>query len=74
MNIITEIDVRGLACPEPFEKIMRALQTLPTGTSLQVLIHREPYPLYETMRDNGYAWQTHALAEDNFRILISRTS
>lgn len=72
MNTITEIDVRGLAPPEPFEKIMHALQLLPAGAALQVLIHREPYPLYEVLRDSGYAWQTHALAEDNYTILITR--
>lgn len=74
MNLITEIDVRDLACPEPFDKIMQALHTLPVGTSLQVLIHREPHPLYNVMRDSGYTWQTDVLAADNFRILISRTS
>ena len=74
MNNIAEIDVRGLACPAPFEKIMHALQTLADGAALQVLIHREPYPLYEVMRDAGYTWQTHAFAADNYRILITRTS
>lgn len=74
MSTITEIDVRGLAPPEPFEKIMHALQTLPAGTELQVLIHREPFPLYEVLRDSGYTWKTHALAEDSFRIVITRSS
>jgi TusA-related sulfurtransferase len=74
MNLITEIDVRNLACPEPFDKIMQALQTLPAGTSLRVLIHREPFPLYNVMRDAGYTWQTQVLAEDSFRILISRAA
>lgn len=72
MNITTEIDVRGLAPPDPFEKIMHALQGLSPGAALQVLIHREPFPLYEVMRDAGYAWQTQVLAEDSFRIIISR--
>lgn len=74
MNITTEIDVRGLAPPEPFEKIMQALHGLSPGAVLQVLIHREPFPLYEVMRDAGYAWQTQVLAEDDFRIIISRKS
>jgi len=74
MNLITEIDVRYLACPEPLDKIMQALHTLPAGTSLRVLIHREPYPLYNVIRDSGFTWQTDALAEDSFRILISRAA
>ncbi|HUW26893.1 MAG TPA: DUF2249 domain-containing protein [Gallionella sp.] len=67
-----QLDVRGLPPPEPFENIMRALQTLPAGETLHVHIHREPYPLYEILRDNGYRWQATTLAEDDFEILITR--
>lgn len=74
MKITTEIDVRSLPPPEPFEKIMHALQTLPAGTELLVLIHREPFPLYEVMRDNGFVWHTRMLADGNFKLSISRQS
>jgi len=66
------IDVRGLPPPEPFENITRALQTLTGNDTLRVLIHREPFPLYDMLRGGGYAWQTTALAEGDFEILISR--
>ena len=69
-----ELDVCGLPPPEPFEHIMRELATLPAGTVLQVHIHREPYPLYDVLRDNGYAWQTTALADSSFSIRISRSA
>jgi len=72
MTSLTELDVRGLPPPEPFEKIMQALQTLSAGTELQVRIHREPFPLYDVLRDSGFAWQTDRVAEDEFRITISR--
>ena len=68
------IDVRGLPPPEPFENIARALQTLSGDDTLQVLIHREPFPLYEMLRNAGYAWQTTALADGDFEILIVRES
>lgn len=67
-----ELDVRGLPPPEPFENVMQALQTLPAGEALQVHIHREPFPLYEVLRDTGYAWETTALADGNFKVLITR--
>lgn len=70
---MSELDVRGLPPPEPFEKIIRALQALPEGESLKVLIHREPFPLYEMLGSNGYAWQTAPLTEGDFEILITRT-
>lgn len=66
------IDVRWLPPPEPFERIMHALQTLPAEARLQVLIHREPHPLYEALRDAGYRWQATALGDDSFEIVISR--
>ena len=71
---VREIDVSGLPPPEPFEHIMLALDTLPEGATLRVLIHREPYPLYEILRETGYDWQTSALADGNFAILISHTN
>lgn len=73
-NMTHELDVRGLLPPEPFEQIMRALSTLPDETALQVHIHREPYPLYEVLRDNGYAWKTTALEDGSFSIRISRSA
>jgi uncharacterized protein (DUF2249 family) len=69
-----ELDVRWLPQPEPFEKITRTLQMLPAEETLQVLIHREPFPLYDALRANGYAWQTTPLEDGCFRILISRAS
>lgn len=72
MKITQEIDVRGLPPPEPFEQIMHALQTLPAGAELLVRIHREPYPLYDVLRSTGYAWHTDMLADDHFRISISK--
>lgn len=69
-----ELDVRGLPPPEPFENIIATLQTLSGKETLKVLIHREPYPLYEMLRCAGYAWQTEALAENDFEILITRAT
>ncbi|OGS92627.1 MAG: hypothetical protein A2Z95_07285 [Gallionellales bacterium GWA2_60_18] len=65
------LDVRWLPPPEPFEHITRALQTLPAGSALRVHIHREPFPLYDVLRESGHAWQTTALADGTFEILIT---
>jgi uncharacterized protein (DUF2249 family) len=71
-NVAHELDVRGLTPPEPFEHIMRALPALPAGAYLRVHIDREPYPLYEVLRDIGYVWQSTALTDGSFSIRISR--
>ena len=69
-----ELDVRGLPPPEPFERIMEALTVLPAGVVLLVHIHREPYPLYDVLRDSGYAWQTDVRTEGGFTIRISHST
>jgi uncharacterized protein (DUF2249 family) len=69
---VHELDVRGLPPPEPFEQITRSLSTLPDGDVIKVHIHREPYPLYEALRDNGYTWETSALPDGSFSIRISK--
>lgn len=69
-----DLDVRGLPPPEPFEHIMRALPALPAGACLHVHIDREPYPLYEVLRNSAYAWQTTAQADGSFSIRISRSA
>lgn len=74
MNTTTEIDVRGLAPPEPFEVILPALYALVPGASLQVLIHREPLPLYDLMQESGYNWKTDRIDYNSYRIRISRTA
>lgn len=71
---MVELDVRDLPPPEPFETIMRTLQQLPAGEKLQVLIHREPFPLYETLGNTGYTWQTTPLADGSYQILIARAA
>ena len=66
-----ELDVRGLPPPEPFERITRALMSLPKETVLMVHIHREPFPLYEVLHRNGYNWETAPQTDGSFFIRIS---
>lgn len=67
-----EIDVRGLPPPEPFETIIQSLP--PEGSTLRVLIHREPYPLYEVLRNTGYVRHTTLLSDGNYEILITHAT
>ncbi|WP_132474363.1 DUF2249 domain-containing protein [Paracandidimonas soli] len=48
------LDVRHLAPPEPLELAMEAIFRLPPDGRLCLRIHREPYPLYDILRNNGY--------------------
>jgi len=65
------LDVRFLEPPEPFEHIVEALGALPAGEALRVLIHREPRPLFNWLRDDGFHWRGD-WTDEGYEILIWR--
>jgi hemerythrin superfamily protein len=69
---VEQLDVRGLEPPEPFVRIVAALARSP-GVRLRVLIHREPFPLYDALEERGLRWHTRALEDGSFEILIERS-
>lgn len=72
MSAQIQLDVRWLEPPEPFERIVSALETLAPGATLHVLIHREPRPLFDWLKREGYAFRSGYNAEGWFDIFIAR--
>lgn len=68
----TELDVRWLEPPEPFERIAAALEQLAPGSRLRVMIHREPRPLFTWLAEEGFSYEHGYKPEGYFEILISR--
>jgi uncharacterized protein (DUF2249 family) len=66
------VDGRDLPAPEPMERVLAALGSLDTGDRLRLLIHREPIPLYDILRRNGYAWQSEEQDDGSFVVMIWR--
>lgn len=64
------VDGRGLAPPEPMEKVLAALDDLQPGQRVRFLIHRQPYPLYDILRRYRYRFETTALPDGEFEIVI----
>ena len=52
------MDVSDLEPPEPMERILAALDELPQGDCLKVRHRREPYPLYNLLRNMDFAWRS----------------
>ena len=52
------LDLRALPAPEPLERVLAALDTLPDGAQLRILLAREPHPLYGFLARTGYRWQS----------------
>ncbi len=67
------LDVRGLEPPEPFMRIMQALTQAP-DKPLRVLIHREPFPLYDVLAEQGFGHRSRALEDGSFEIVIERAA
>ena len=57
------LDVRGLEPPEPFERVLEALDLLGAGDQLKVVIDRRPVPLFRALERNGFAY-TEASGRD----------
>jgi len=66
------VDVRWLEPPEPFDRIVAAVEKLPVQGSLRVLIHREPRPLYNWLARAGYHYRTQYDPNGWFEIRITR--
>ena len=57
------VDGRELQPPEPLERTLEALDKLPAGEELLLLVYCHPVPLFNILRNNGYAWQ-ESVSED----------
>lgn len=66
------VDGRNLPAPEPMERVLEALDGLGPEDRVRFLIHREPYPLYDILRRNGFAYQAEPADDGGFAILIRR--
>ena len=66
------VDGRGLTPPEPLELTLSALDTLPDGEELVVLLYCEPHPLYSILQKNGYRYRAQLLADGTNEIHITK--
>jgi hypothetical protein len=66
------MDLRGLRPPEPIVRIFEALERGP-GAPLRVILPHEPVPLYELLRERGYACSGAPRADGGFEVLIERS-
>jgi uncharacterized protein DUF2249 len=64
------IDARLMVPPEPMEATLAALDDLPPGGEIVLLLYREPFPLYPILRNNGYTHRTSLGEDGTFEIRI----
>ena len=71
MEII--IDAREMSPPEPFERTMEAVDSLPTGTEVVLWIYRTPEPLFRVLERNGFCWTSGTGPDGCFEYRIRRS-
>ncbi len=63
------IDARDLEPPEPMERTLDALASLPAGDHVVLRLPRQPFPLYDLLRRMGYLWEVSG-GDGDYRIRI----
>ncbi|WP_227816988.1 DUF2249 domain-containing protein [Nitrogeniibacter aestuarii] len=64
------VDARAMLPPEPLERTLEALDALPEGGTLLLIIPRQPAPLYDMLVNNGYTYEVKTRDDGAFDILI----
>ncbi|MGZ3181855.1 MAG: DUF2249 domain-containing protein [Telluria sp.] len=64
------LDLRGMHPPEPMEHVLEALDRLEPGQQLQLLMDREPFPLYRILANNGFRHLTMPRPDFLFDVMI----
>jgi hypothetical protein len=66
------LDLRGLAPPEPLERMLAALATLGPGDCVHARFPREPLLLYPLLEQHGFEQLTHAASSDDVHVVAWR--
>lgn len=69
-RVFQTIDARGLQPPEPMMRALEALELLPRGQKLVMLIHCEPRPLFRILKHNGFDYRCKFVPEGYFEVAM----
>ena len=71
---VVVLDVRGLEPPEPLERTLAALESLPAGGTLVQLNVRVPRFLLPRLEERGFLYEIREQREDLVRVIIFRAT
>lgn len=66
------VDVSELEPPEPMTVILTALSRLKLSCCLLVRHRRQPFPLYEKLLEQGWAYYCHVHSDNDISLYIYR--
>jgi uncharacterized protein (DUF2249 family) len=70
LRVHATIDGRAMPPPEPFEKTLAAIETLPRGAEIVLLAPHEPRPLFRMLRANGFDYRCAFIPQGWFEVHV----
>lgn len=68
------LDARGWEPPEPLVRVLEALDRLPRGSKLVVLLDCEPRPLFRILKLQGFDYRCGPVPDGHFEVAIWRAA
>lgn len=74
MEPFQTIDARGWEPPEPMVRMLEALDALPRGRKIVMLLNLEPRPLFHILKVNGFDCRSRLVPEGHFEVTVWRAA
>lgn len=73
-ELFRTLDARGWDPPEPLVRVLEALDALPSGRRILVLLDCEPRPLFRILKLQGYTWHCGPDPAGHFEVSVWRAA
>jgi len=74
LEVFLTLDARGWEPPEPMVRVLAALDGLPRGSKIVVLLNCEPRPLFRILKIQGFSYRCGPVPEGHFEVTVWRTA
>ena len=72
--VFRTLDARGWDPPEPIVRVLEALNGLPRGSKIVMLLDCEPRPLFRILKLQGFEYRCGPAPEGYFEVAIWRAA
>jgi hypothetical protein len=74
LEVFLTLDARGWEAPEPMVRMLEALDALPRGRKIVMLLNLEPRPLFRILMVNGFDCRSRLVPEGHFEVTVWRAA
>ena len=73
-EVFLTLDARGWEPPEPMVRVLAALDTLPRGSKIVMLLNCEPRPLFRILKMHGFDHRCQLVPAGHFEVTVWRAA